>query len=157
MSVLPRKFVRKSVSSKRLSRASVSTSSVESNVNFSVSCTSACLGQNPPIFNIQDYCNLFFSGSFSIAIPFQNVLTQIIFFIFLLSLLMFFMYYKFNVIKMNVFINLFLAIVIMLTKLTRLRKFFILHISRNGTFFTFHHKNIYHFSIIQDNFCCFCC
>ena len=36
-SVLPRKSVHKSMSSKRLSRASVSSSSVESNVSFSVS------------------------------------------------------------------------------------------------------------------------
>ena len=57
--VLPRKSVRKSVSSKPLSRAIVSTSSVDSNVSFSVSSTSACLDQSSPVFNIQEYCNLF--------------------------------------------------------------------------------------------------
>ena len=41
-SVLPRKSVHKSMSSKRLSRASLSTSYFESNVSFSVSGTSAC-------------------------------------------------------------------------------------------------------------------
>ena len=74
--------------------------------------------------------SLFFSGSFNVRILLQNVLTQMIFFIFLLSFLTFSMYYKFSEIKMTVFINLFL--VIMLTKLTCLRIFFILHISRNG-------------------------
>ena len=38
---------------------------------------------------------------------------------------------------MNVFINLFLAIVIMLTKLTCLIKCFILHVSRKGTYIIF--------------------
>ena len=122
------------MSSKRLSRASISTLSVEYNVSFSVSCTSACLNQSWPVFNIQEYCNLFFSASFNIRIPLQNVLTQKISFIFLLSFLAFSMYYKFSVIKVNVFINLFLAIVIMPTTLTCLRKFLILHILRNSSF-----------------------
>ena len=54
-SVLLRKSIHKSVSSRLLSRASVSTSSVESNVSFSVSCTSTCLDQGSPVFNIQEY------------------------------------------------------------------------------------------------------
>ena len=132
-SVLPRKSVHKSVSNKYLSCASVSsTSSVKSIVSFSVSRSSACSDQSSPVFNVQEYCHLFFSGSFNIRIPLQNVLTQIIFIIFLLSFLTFSIYYKFS--KMNVFINFFLAIAIMLTKLTCLRRFFILNISRNGTF-----------------------
>ena len=131
---LPRKSVQKSVSSKRLSPASVSTSSVESNVSFSVSRTSACLDQSSSVFNIQEYCNLFFLGSFNIRIPLRNVLTQMIFFIVLLSFSAFSVHYKFSVIKTFVFINLLLAIVLMLTKLTCLKKFFILRISRNGIF-----------------------
>ena len=54
-------------------------------------------------------------------------------FIFLLSLLAFSGYYKY-IFKMNTFINLLLAMTILLTKLTCLRKFFILHISWNSTF-----------------------
>ena len=60
-----------------------------------------------------------------------------IFFIFLLAFLKFSMYYKFSVIKMNFLMNLFLVIVIMLKKITCLREFFILHISRNSTFLHF--------------------
>ena len=45
-SILSRKSVHKSVSTKHLSRASVSTLSVESNISFSVSRTSACLDQS---------------------------------------------------------------------------------------------------------------
>ena len=86
-SVLPRKSVHKSVSNKYLSCASVSsTSSVKSNVSFSVSRSSACSDQSSPVFNVQEYCHLFFSGSFNIRIPLQNVLIQIIFIIFLLFL-----------------------------------------------------------------------
>ena len=43
--------------------------------------------------------------------------------------------FNMNVIKMNVFISLFLAIVIMLAKLTGLRKFFTLSISRTAPFY----------------------
>ena len=81
-SVLPRKAVHKSLSSKHLSRASVSTSSVEGNVSISVSHTSASLDRSSLVFNIQEYCNLFFSGSFNIKIPLQNVLIVHIFFVF---------------------------------------------------------------------------
>ena len=105
-SVLLRKSIHKSVSSRLLSRASVSTSSVESNVSFSVSCTSTCLDQGSPVFNIQECCNLFFSDSFNIRIPLQNVLTQKIFFIFLLFFNVFYILFKFDVIKMNAFTNL---------------------------------------------------
>ena len=133
-SVLPRKSVHKSVSSKCSIRASVSTSSVKSNVSFSVSRTSTCLDQSSPVFNIQQYCNLFCPGSFNIRIPLQNVLTQMMFLIFLLSFLPFSMYYKFSAVNMNIFINSFLVIVLMLIKLNCLRKFFVLHILRNGTF-----------------------
>ena len=73
------------------------------------------------------------------------MLTQKTFLIFLIFFLTF-MYYEFSIIKMNVFINLFLAIIIMLTKLTCLRKFFILNISRNGTFL---HSIIKAFIIFQ--------
>ena len=73
------------------------------------------------------------------------MLTQKTFLIFLIFFLTF-MYYEFSIIKMNVFINLFLAIIIMLTKLTCLRKFFISNISRNGTFL---HSIIKAFIIFQ--------
>ena len=138
------------MSSKRLSRASISTLSVEYNVSFSISCTSACLNQSWPVFNIQEYCNLFFSANFNIRIPLQNVLTQKISFIFLLSFLTFSMYYKFSVIKVNVFINLFLAIVIMPTKLTCLTSY--ITYFKEQLLYTIHCKNIYRFSVIQDNF-----
>ena len=133
-SILSRKSVLDSLYTKRLSRASVSTLSVESNVSFSDSRTNACLDQCSSLFNIQEYCNLFFSGSFNIRIPLQNVLTEkILFYIFTFLFNAFcVLYYKFSVIKMNVFINLFLAIG--LTKLTCLRKFLTLHISKKGTF-----------------------
>ena len=127
-SVLPCKSVHKSVPSKRLNRASVSTSSVESNVSLSISRTSACLDHSSSVFNIQEYCHLSFSGCFNIRVPPQGVLIQMIFVIFLLSFLTFSMHYNFSVIKMNNFINLFLAIAITLTKLTYLRKLFILYI-----------------------------
>ena len=77
---------------------------------------------------MQKYSNLFFLGIFNIRIPLQILLTQRILFTFLLSFLKFSTYYKFRVIKMNAFISLFLAIGIML------RNFFVLHISRSGTF-----------------------
>ena len=54
-------------------------------------------------------------------------------------------YYKFIVIKMNVFIKLFLEIVIMRTKLCYI-------LQGKAFFFTFHCKNMYHFSIKYDNF-----
>ena len=68
-----------------------------------------------------------------------------IFFIVLLSFLVFSMYYKFSVIKMNVFNNLFLAIVIMLTKLTCLRKFFYFTYIKERQLLTFYCENIYIF------------
>lgn len=52
--VLSSKSVHKSVSTKRVSRSSASTSFVENNVSFSVSRTSACLDQSSPVFNIQN-------------------------------------------------------------------------------------------------------
>ena len=60
--------------------------------------------------------------------------TQQILYIFLLSLLAFSVYYKYSIFKMNIFINLFLVIMILLTKSTCFRKFFILYISRSSTF-----------------------
>ena len=66
----------------------------------------------------------------------SSVSTQQISFIFLLSLLAFSVYYKYNIFKMNTFINLFLVIIILLTKLTCFRKFFILYISWSSTIFT---------------------
>ena len=70
------------------------------------------------------------------------------FFIFLLSFLVFSMYYKFSVIKMNFFINFFLVIVIMVTKLTCLRKLFILYISRSTTFL---HSIVKTYNIFQSS------
>ena len=55
-------------------------------------------------------------------------------YIFLLSLLAFSVYYKYSIFKMNIFINLFLVIMILLTKSTCFRKFFISYISWNRTF-----------------------
>ena len=54
--------------------------------------------------------------------------------IFLLSLLAFSVYYKHSIFTMNIFINLFLVIMILLTKSTCFKKFFILCISRRSTF-----------------------
>ena len=67
----------------------------------------------------------------------SSILSQQLFFIFFLSILMFSVYYKFSIITMNIFTNLLLAIVILLSKLTRLREFFIMFISRNSTFLRF--------------------
>ena len=60
--------------------------------------------------------------------------TQQILYIFSLSLLAFSVYYKYSIYKMNIFINLFLVIMILLTKSTCFRKFFISYISRSSTF-----------------------
>ena len=60
--------------------------------------------------------------------------TPQILYILLLSLLAFSVYYKYSIFKMNIFINLFLVIMILLTKSTCFRKFFILFISRSSTF-----------------------
>ena len=60
--------------------------------------------------------------------------TQQISYIFLLSLLEFSVYCKYSIFKMNIFINLFLVIMILLTKSTSFRKFFMLHISQSSTF-----------------------
>ena len=53
----------------------------------------------------------------------SSVSTQQISFIILLSLLAFSVYYKYNIFEMNIFINLFLVILILLTKLTCFSKF----------------------------------
>ena len=71
----------------------------------------------------------------------SSILSQQLFFIFFLSILMFSVYYKFSIITMNIFTNLLLAIVILLSKLTRLREFFVF-ISRNSKFLRFS-LNIY--------------
>ena len=64
----------------------------------------------------------------------SSVLNQQISFIFLLSLLAFSVCYKYSIFKRNIFINLFLVTIILLTKLTCFGKFFILYISRSSTF-----------------------
>ena len=51
----------------------------------------------------------------------------------LLSLLAFSVYYKYSIFKMNIFINLFLVMMILLTKSTCFRKLFISYISRKST------------------------
>ena len=48
----------------------------------------------------------------------SSLLSQQSFFIFLLSVLIFSVYYKFSIVTINIFTNLFLAIVILLSKLT---------------------------------------
>ena len=72
----------------------------------------------------------------------SSILSQRLLFIFFLSILMFSVSYKFSIITMNIFTNLLLAIVMLLSKLTRLREFFIMFISRNSTFLRFS-LNIY--------------
>ena len=67
----------------------------------------------------------------------SSILSQQLFFIFFLSILIFSVYYKFSIITRNIFTNLLLAIVILLSKLTCLREFFIMFISRNSTFLPF--------------------
>ena len=64
----------------------------------------------------------------------SSLSTQQISFIFLLSLLSISVYSKYSFFKMNIFINLFLVTLILLTKLTCFRKFFILYISWSSTF-----------------------
>ena len=54
----------------------------------------------------------------------SSILSQQLFFIFFLSILIFSVYYKFSLITMNIFSNLLVAIVILLSKLTCLREFF---------------------------------
>ena len=53
---------------------------------------------------------------------------------FLLSLSAFSVRYNYNIFKMNIFINLLLVIIILLTKLSCFRKFFILYISQTSSF-----------------------
>ena len=67
----------------------------------------------------------------------SSISSQQLFFIFLLSILIFSVYYKFSIITMNIFTNWLLAIVILLSKLTCFREFFIMCISRNSTFLRF--------------------
>ena len=81
--------------------------------------------------------------SFSFSLPIlpnhicfvnSSVSAQQISFIFLLSLLAFSVYYKYSIFKMNIFISLFLVLLILLTKVTCFRIFSILYISRSSTF-----------------------
>ena len=67
----------------------------------------------------------------------SSILSQRLLFIFFLSILMFSVSYKFSIITMNIFTNLLLAIVILLSRLTRLSEFFIMFISRNSSFLCF--------------------
>ena len=67
----------------------------------------------------------------------SSILSQQLTFIFFLSILIFSVYYKFSIITMNIFTNLLLAIVILLSKLTCLREFLIMFVSRNSTFLRF--------------------
>ena len=62
------------------------------------------------------------------------MLSQQLFFIFFLSILIFSIYYKFIIITMNIFTNLVFAIVILLSKFPCLWEFFILYISQSSTF-----------------------
>ena len=67
----------------------------------------------------------------------SSMLKQQLFFILLLSILIFLVYYKFSIITMNIFTDLFLVTVILLSKSTCLREFFVLYISRNSKFLRF--------------------
>ena len=62
----------------------------------------------------------------------SSLLKQQLFFILFLSILIFSVYYKLSILAMNIFTNLLLVIVILLSKLTCLTEFFILYISRNS-------------------------
>ena len=64
----------------------------------------------------------------------SSILSQQLFFIFFFSILVFSVYYKFSIITINIFINLVLAIVTLLSKLTCLREFFTIFILQNCTF-----------------------
>ena len=55
--------------------------------------------------------------------------------IYILFLLAVSVYYKYSIFKMNIFMNLFLVIMILLTRLTCFRKFYVLYISRRSSFF----------------------
>ena len=59
----------------------------------------------------------------------SSVLNQQLFFVFFFSIFMFSVYYKSSIIRMNIFTNFLFAIVILLSKLTCLREFFIMFIS----------------------------
>ena len=72
----------------------------------------------------------------------SSILSQQLFFIFSLSILIFSMYYKFSITTMNIFTNLLLVIVILLSKLTCWREFLIMLFSRSSTFLRFS-LNIY--------------
>ena len=77
---------------------------------------------------------------FSLTIPIMLTLINIrstAIFWFFLSILIFSVYHKFSIITMNIFTNLLLTIVILLSKLTCWREFFIIFISRNSTFLRF--------------------
>ena len=62
----------------------------------------------------------------------SSILSQQLFFIFFLSV-----YYNFSIITMNIFTNMHLATVILLSKLMRLSEFFIMFILRNSIFLRF--------------------
>ena len=69
-SILPRKPVHKSMSSKRLKHASVRILSIKSNAGVSVSRISACVNLSSSVSRIQKYSGQFFSDSFNIWILF---------------------------------------------------------------------------------------
>ena len=76
----------------------------------------------------------------------SSVSTHQISFIFLLSLSPISVYYKYGIFKTNTFNNLFLVIIILLTKLTCIRKFFLLYISCSNTFL---HSNLNTYIVFQ--------
>ena len=80
------------------------------------------------------FCVNLFSHTYHVD---SSVLSQQLFFRFFLSILIFSVYHKFSIVTMNIFTNLLLTIVILLSKLTCLREFFIMFISRNSTFLRF--------------------
>ena len=85
-----------------------------------------------PLMLISFHVNLFL-----LTIRVMLIHQQPLFFIFFLSILMFSVYCKFSIITMNIFTNLLLEIVILLSKLTRLREFFIMFISQSNRFLSF--------------------
>ena len=152
-SVLSRKPVHNSVSSKRLSRTSITTSFVESSIPIFVSRISTCLSRSSSVFNIQERCNLFLSGSFNIRIPLQNVLTQQIFFYVFTFLLNVLYVVNMNVIKINVFISFFSGIYNG-DQINLFKEIFCITYFTERHLFTFHFKNISFFNH-PDWFCCF--
>ena len=94
-----------------------------------------------PLVLISFHVNLFTSTKSIMLIIISIIIISMIInsaanflYIFFLSILIFSDYYKYSIITMNIFTNLLLAIVMLLPKLTSLRKSFIMYTSWNSMF-----------------------